>query len=167
MSVRDLAHFETWLTECGAEVLDTGSEWEVLRVRTSTGTHVVYSNRAGKQRWPAGLLAIVSDYNAGRTPALAATRKGKARSKTRERYAPLVKRDGSGCFYCGEVVETPGTYDAASDYEATTEHLVSRAHGGPNHISNCYLAHRGCNAIAGSLSAPEKIALRERMRGAA
>ncbi|QKC89952.1 hypothetical protein EB230_17225 [Mesorhizobium sp. NZP2234] len=70
MTVRDLAHFESWLSDLGAEVSDITGERVILRARTSTGTHVVYADRNGKQRWPQELLAIVSDYNAGRTPSL-------------------------------------------------------------------------------------------------
>ncbi|MER8394031.1 hypothetical protein NKH10_19265 [Mesorhizobium sp. M1340] len=70
MTVRDLAHFESWLSDAGAEIGSMNSEREILRVHTSTGTHVVYADKTGKQRWPKELLAIVSDYNAGRTPSL-------------------------------------------------------------------------------------------------
>ncbi|MER9393846.1 MULTISPECIES: hypothetical protein [unclassified Mesorhizobium] len=77
MTVRDLAHFESWLSDLGAEVADMNSEREILRVRTSTGTHVVYADRNGKQRWPKELLAIVSDYNAGRVPRLEPRNRGK------------------------------------------------------------------------------------------
>jgi 5-methylcytosine-specific restriction endonuclease McrA len=46
----------------------------------------------------------------------------------------------------------------------TIEHLVPVAHGGPNHLSNCFLAHKRCNAAAGTLSAAEKVRLRDAMR---
>ncbi|AZO67647.1 HNH endonuclease [Mesorhizobium sp. M6A.T.Cr.TU.016.01.1.1] len=166
MTVRDLAHFESWLTDRGAEVLDASSEREIIRVRSSTGTHVVYADKTGKQRWPKELLAIVSEYNAGRTPSLAATKRGgAARRKTRGRYVALTKRDGPGCFYCARILPAPGAHSSPDD-EVTTEHLVSRAHGGPDHMSNCFLSHFACNQIAGHMSAPEKIKLREMMRGA-
>lgn len=164
MSVRDLADFETWLTDRGAEVFDPASEREILRVRTSTGTHVVYADKTGKQRWSKELLAIVSEYNAGRTPSLAATRRGTRRLKVRDTYIPLTKRDGPGCFYCGVPVPAPGTPCDPED-APTTEHLVSVAHGGPNHMSNFFLSHHACNRRAGNLSAPEKINLRDKMRG--
>jgi hypothetical protein len=43
--------------------------------------------------------------------------------------------------------------------DESEEHLVSITHGGPQHISNKFLAHRVCNAKAGHMSAPEKIQL--------
>jgi 5-methylcytosine-specific restriction endonuclease McrA len=66
-------------------------------------------------------------------------------------HRTLIERDGEGCFYCFE--EVPGLM--------TQEHLVARAHGGPNHISNKFRACRPCNEAAGHLSAPEKIRIRE------
>ncbi|TCM71908.1 hypothetical protein EV291_1228 [Rhizobium sp. BK068] len=144
-------------------MLEPTSEWEVLRVRTSTGTHIVHKNRNGAQRWPVALLEIVRVYNTNGSIALAATRRKRSNSKLRQLYGALVKRDGSECFYCGEVVAPLGT-PVPPPYEATTEHLVCIAHGGPDHLANRFLAHHECNQIAGNLSAPEKIKLRDRMR---
>jgi hypothetical protein len=163
MSVRDLDHFANWLTDNGAEVLAPTSEWEILRVRTSTGTHVVHANRTGNQTWPKPLLEIVSLYNKGIPTPLAATRRKRHGSKLRQQYGALVLRDGPGCFFCGGPVAPPGT-PVPDDFEATIEHLVCVAHGGPEHLSNKFLAHRKCNHIAGNLSAPEKIRLRDRMK---
>lgn len=163
MRPRDLTDFEVWLTNCGAEVLAPLSEWEVLRVRTSTGTHVVHANKKGAQTWPPALLDIVSAFNKGATLALAATRRKRRNSKLMQDFPRLVKRDGDGCFYCGEFVTDPFA-EYHPDYAPTTEHLVSIAHGGPNHLSNKFIAHHRCNQIAGHLSAPEKIALRDKMR---
>jgi 5-methylcytosine-specific restriction endonuclease McrA len=75
----------------------------------------------------------------------------------------LVERDGAGCFFCGRRVSAPDE-DCPPGYEPSVEHLVAIMHGGPNHISNTYLAHARCNNIAGNVSAVEKIGLRERMR---
>lgn len=61
----------------------------------------------------------------------------------------LLDRDGTGCFFCGSDL----------DGDVTVEHLVAIAHGGPNHVSNLFLAHAECNQRAGHLSAPEKIGL--------
>jgi hypothetical protein len=166
MTVRDLDHFSNWLTDCGAEVLEPTSEWEVLRVRTSTGTHVVHVNRSGVQRWPGDLLTIVAAYNNGNPLALAATRRKRKNSKLRQEYGALVRRDGSGCFFCDQIVAPPGA-PVPTAFAATTEHLVCVAHGGPDHLSNKFIAHHKCNQIAGNLSAVEKIKLRDRMRGEA
>ena len=164
MTVRDIDHFANWLTDMGAEVMPTISEWEVLRVRTNQGTFVVHENKVGKQHWPPGFLEIVSAYNRGTPIPLAAVTRFKRSSKTWLDYGAIVKRDGSGCFYCGEVVAPPDA-PVPKDYAATVEHLVCIAHGGPNHLSNKFIAHRKCNEIAGNLSAPEKIRLRDRMQG--
>ncbi|KAB2666572.1 HNH endonuclease [Brucella tritici] len=164
MTPRDLDHFQNWLVDCGAEVLATTSPWEILRVRTNQGFFVVHSDKRGRQTWPQGLLSIVRAYNENRPLGLAATRRKRKSSKLRQEYGALVKRDGNGCFYCGIAVAPPGE-PVPSGYEATTEHLVCVAHGGPDHLSNKFLAHRACNERAGNLSAPEKILMRERMRG--
>ena len=63
--------------------------------------------------------------------------------------AALISRDGEDCFFCAR----------ALGQDITVEHLVAIAHGGPNHISNLFLAHAACNNEAGHMSAPEKVAL--------
>lgn len=163
MSVRNITDFENWLTDCGAEVLDPTSEWEILRVKTNLGFFVVHENRKGIQIWPDGLLQIAKSYQTGIPLALAATRRQRKRCRTMRYYGSLIKRDGCGCFYCGQPLSPPGA-PVPPRYDTTTEHLVSVAHGGPDHLSNKFLAHRKCNEEAGTLSAPEKIALRERRR---
>ncbi len=155
--------FKQWLRDCGAEVLGPTSEWEVLRVVTYHGTQVVHRNKKGNQIWPQPIAAVAQQFLNGEFPALSAGRRARKSSKMRQRYAALVERDGSRCFYCGEVVAEPDT-PTGEGYEPTIEHLVPHAHGGPNHISNCFLAHGRCNAIAGALSAVQKIKLRDNMR---
>lgn len=161
--IRDLTAFKVWLSLCGAEILAPTNEWEVLRVRTAKGVLVAHRNRKGHQKWPDGLVRLAEKYNSGEYPALARSRR-RLPSKLRQRFPTLVKRDGPSCFYCGTRVPEPGE-PCATRLEPTIEHLVPRAHGGPNHLSNCFLAHFGCNQEAGSLSAPEKIKIRERLRG--
>ncbi|WP_062114022.1 HNH endonuclease [Aureimonas sp. AU40] len=163
--VRDLEAFKAWLIRCGAEILAPTSMWEVLRVRTFSGVHVVHRNRKGRQRWPDGLVEIADLFLDGGNPALSPTARTRRSSHLRQRYPVLRARDGAGCFYCGSFVPAPD--DAyLPDYEPTVEHLVPIAHGGPNHLSNTFLAHKRCNNIAGNLSAVEKITLREKMREA-
>jgi len=70
-------------------------------------------------------------------------------------FNALLRRDGNACFYCGE---------PTGEDDRSLEHLVARAHGGPDHLSNLVLAHRRCNAVAGHLSAMEKIRIREQRR---
>jgi len=164
--VRDLDAFKAWLRRCGAEVLATTNPYEVLRIRTFSGVHVVHRNRKGRQTWPTSIAEIVDLFLDGGNPALSPTARTRRSSKLRQSYPVLAARDGCGCFFCGGHVPAPGE-PAASGYEATVEHLVPIAHGGPNHLSNKFIAHGRCNNIAGNLSAVEKITLREKMREAA
>jgi 5-methylcytosine-specific restriction endonuclease McrA len=162
--VRDLEAFKVWLGRRGAEVLATTNPYEVLRVRTSSGVHVVHKNRRGNQTWPAPLSEIVDLYLDGGSPRLSPTAKTRRSSRLKQRYPVLVARDGCGCFFCGVDVPAPDQ-PTPPDFAPSVEHLVNIAHGGPNHISNAYLAHTRCNNIAGDISAVEKIRLREKMRG--
>ena len=78
-------------------------------------------------------------------------------------FARILERDGPGCFFCGGEFP-PVNWDQDPGRAPTIEHLVAKAHGGPEHISNKFAAHSACNVSAGHMSAPEKIALRELMR---
>ena len=69
-------------------------------------------------------------------------------------WVALLVRDGNACLFCGKPL----------DGDITVEHLVAIAHGGPNHVSNLFLAHAACNQAAGHMSAPEKVALAIRNR---
>lgn len=162
--VRDLDAFKVWLGRRGAEVLATTNPYEVLRVRTSSGVHVVHKNRRGNQTWPLSLSEIVDLYLDGGSPRLSPTARTRRSSRLKQRFSVLVERDGCGCFFCGQPVPAPGA-EGHRDMAASVEHLVAIAHGGPNHLSNAYLAHARCNNIAGDISAVEKIRLREKMRG--
>ena len=95
----------------------------------------------------------------------AAYEEGAAKLKGNSRSIPPLDtlktplRDGDKCFYCN---------DPFSDEKPRTrEHLVAATAGGPNHISNLFHACGPCNHTAGHLSAPEKIRLRDQMRGVA
>lgn len=162
--VRDLAKFKEWLRDCGAEILGTTSDWEVLRVRTHHGVLVAHRNKRNRQIWPPVLAELAIQFERGEFPALSAAKRVRRRSKLRQRYQTLVERDGPECFYCGEPVPALDE-ECEEGYAPSVEHLVPNAHGGPNHISNSFLAHACCNNIAGALSAVEKIRLREQMRG--
>jgi len=56
------------------------------------------------------------------------------------------------CFYCA--LRLRGD-------DQTWEHLVARAHGGSNRISNLRVAHGACNALVGTLPLAIKLALSE------
>jgi len=162
----DMAAFKLWLSGCGAELLPTANAWEVIRVRTCYGVFVAHHTRRGRQRWPDGLLTLAMQFARGEIPELTVTKRNRPPSRLRLRYAALAARDGAECFFCGHPVPAPGVF-CDPDMAPTIEHLVPITHGGPNHMSNCVLAHRVCNEAAGTLSAIEKIKLRESLRGAA
>jgi 5-methylcytosine-specific restriction endonuclease McrA len=71
-------------------------------------------------------------------------------------YKVLRERDGDGCFFCPKLMEKKDT---------TLEHLLSRTHGGSNHMHNLALAHQKCNQEASHMSVVEKVRLREKLRG--
>jgi len=151
--------FEAFLVERGAQILQPTNEWEVLRFKTSRGTSIVYCNaRGGITPTGESLKAWEAFEKSGPWRASPAPKK---RVSGRDKTAPLVnallRRDGIGCFYC---------WKETTDCDRSLEHLVSLAHGGPNHLSNLVLAHRKCNSEAGHLSVMEKIRIREQRRAA-
>ena len=137
----------------GAEILGPTNPYEVLRFKTSYGVGVIYKGKRGETWNPEAIAA--RDHmlsNIGSLAPVAITK----RSKGHSRKIAILSRDGETCFFCGD----------ALGGDMTIEHLVSIAHGGPNHISNMFLAHSRCNQLAGHMSAPEKIALAIRQRAA-
>lgn len=143
------AAFAAALVAAGGEMLAPTNPYEVLRFRTVHGVGVVYTNARGARTWNAGAIAAKDhlDRKAGSlAPVVVHGRRKDAATVNR-----LMIRDGGDCFFCrGPLAD-----------DVTVEHLVSVAHGGPNHISNLFLAHADCNRRAGHLSAPEKIAMRD------
>ncbi|WP_186130131.1 HNH endonuclease [Burkholderia gladioli] len=159
--MKSLAHltsrrtkFEAFLVERGAQILQPTNEWEVLRFKTSHGTSIVYCNAHGGITPTGEATAAWKAFEKnGPWRATPPPRKRPTgRDKTWPMFEALLKRDGAACFYCGEPTD---------EADRTLEHLVARAHGGPDHLSNLVLAHRRCNANAGHLSAMEKIRMRE------
>ncbi|PYE13394.1 HNH endonuclease [Paraburkholderia silvatlantica] len=145
------AKFEVFLTERGAQILQPTNEWEVLRFRSQTGVSIIYRNAQDGITFTGDSADAWNAFSKGQpwrgTPATKSPKNvdGKMRA--------IIKRDGENCFYCGHLT---------NEEDRTIEHLVSRTHGGPNHLSNMFLAHRKCNAKAGCLSAVEKIRLRDK-----
>ena len=157
LSDKEVAAFKAWLTKRGAIVDPPTNVWEVLRVRTCFGLFVVYTNKAGRQTWPDELVDILNSYKAKQDVALSPDLKSKV--KLRHLIDDLGARDGLWCWFCEIGFLSP---DSAA---ITIEHLVPKAHGGPNHPSNLVLACRDCNGEAGSKSVSEKVAMRDRNRG--
>lgn len=162
--MKSLAHltsrrekFEAFLVERGAQILQPTNEWEVLRFKTSRGTSIVYCNaRGGVTPTGESTAAWQAFEKNGPWRATPAPKKRQSgRDKTLPLLHALLQRDGPACFYC---------IRATDEGNRTLEHLVPRAHGGPDHLSNLVLAHRECNAGAGHRSAMEKIRMRELVR---
>jgi hypothetical protein len=143
--------FKARLRAAGAEILAPTNPYEIVRFRCSKGVGVVYRGKRG-ETWSREALAAREHLEAGLGSLAPVAVKGRRRDKAT--VAALLERDGEACFFCG---------DHLGD-DITVEHLVAIAHGGPNHISNLFLAHAACNQRAGHLSAPEKVAMAMRER---
>jgi len=145
-----LHKFERWLKSRGAEILINTNQYELIRFRGTKGTSIVYRKD--------NLDAAASFFNEAEdawcnylvngpwrailpTPRQAGHRNG-------VEMRTIRARDGNDCFFCCEYV---------TEHSATIEHLVALGQGGPQHISNKFLAHGECNMRAGNISAPEKI----------
>jgi hypothetical protein len=146
------ARFRDWLKAHGAEVLEPTNKYEVVRFATARETCVIYRGKRGfsytgeaQDAWDA--FAANRAWDAG-------SRQVKSTGARAPKVRALFERDGPNCFYCHLALE--------EDY--TLEHLLSKIHGGINHVANLALAHRACNAEANHLSVVEKVKLRESKR---
>ena len=63
----------------------------------------------------------------------------------------IAKEQRNLCFYC----------QIRMNEDQTWEHLVSRAVGGSNKLSNLRVAHAKCNSLVGSLPIDDKLWLRD------
>jgi hypothetical protein len=139
--------------EAGGEVLAPTNPYEVMRFKTRHGVGVVYQTARGARTWNKE-AKLVRDHFSDQKGGSLSPVSVRGRRKGAGTVNAILERDGGGCFFCR----------APLNGDITVEHLVSIAHGGPNHISNLFLAHAECNQQAGHLSAPEKIAIRERTK---
>lgn len=144
-----LKAFKAQIVQAGAEVLGPTNPYEVLRFRTCKGVGVIYVGRRG-ETWNAEAIAARDHLGKGSLAPV----KIAGRRKDKATVEGLLQRDGDACFFCGKALEG----------DITVEHLVAVAHGGPNHVSNLFLAHAVCNQAAGHLSAPEKVTMALRLR---
>lgn len=149
--------FKSFISAMGGEVLVPTNEYEVVRFRSRGATSIIYRKDNGNLTFTGDAQEAWGAYLA-RTPfrmADATPRRHGARMEPIDRA--IVARDGDTCFYCAALFD--------GDNPRTREHLVAATAGGPNHISNLFHACGPCNLKAGHLSAPEKIRLRDQMRG--
>lgn len=140
-----LKTFRDWLNARGAEILMIAGDYELLRFRTAKGVSIVTRRKSGE-------IALHGEskeaWNSFLTNGVWRANRPVKRRQGRIDIGTIRQRDGDDCFYCLEYV---------SEEAATEEHLVPITHGGPDHISNKFLAHKDCNQKVGHLSAPEKI----------
>jgi hypothetical protein len=158
------------LRERGVEIIDGSNVYELIRFRSKFGVGVVYRNESGSRKTPNDAAAetfkfLLSGGAGSLAPVRVATRKSgpKAAVRRRHQLAAVFERDGGQCFYCacGLSIDVP----VGAKGRATREHLVPVTAGGPDVVANIFAACEPCNAEAGHLSAPEKVALRDRKRG--
>lgn len=147
--------FQTWLTANGAEVLVTTNPYEVVRFRGDAGVSIVYRNDGTRPHKLTGQAADAwAAFCQGRP--MRFTQAVQIRAKYEPVVRTLIDRDGDACFYCSALF--------CEALPPTREHLLSRTHGGPDHIANQALACGPCNRRAGHLSLAEKIRLRDQLR---
>lgn len=143
---KQLQQFRNWLAANGAEVLEPTNEWEIARFKAGGSTGVIYSNARGDTTFTGPASEAWQAFKGAHSWRAAPATKRKPKS------SPVIRairaRDGGHCFFCLKPVSVE---------DESEEHLVPITSGGPNHISNKFLAHRICNQKAGHLSAPEKI----------
>lgn len=137
-----------YLTQAGAEVLVTTNNYELVRFRANGKVSVIYLGKKGLAFNDSQGTEVVSNWASGKgwTAGVKKIRRGSVA------YRTLVHRDGDECFFCLKPV-------GPKDF--STEHLLSIAQGGNNHLANLALSHRECNGKAGHMSVMQKIKVRE------
>jgi 5-methylcytosine-specific restriction endonuclease McrA len=141
--------FEKWLSANGAQVLTPTNEWELVRFRDGGVTSVIYANKRDGVTFTGSARVAWDGYKTAR-PWRAATPKAKRQNKKdRDKYVETLReRDGDTCFFCAKPMD---------EVTESVEHLLAVTHGGAQHISNMFLAHKLCNEMASHLSVVEKI----------
>lgn len=145
--------FKAFLSGNGHQVLAPTNPWEVVRFKNANGIGVVYKNSTGRVRFTGLSGNAYKAFRSGQSyPAPEKQRRKRIDVETKA----LIERDGCDCFYCGKPLDPK---------DMTKEHMLSVAHGGPNHICNLVIACCDCNREAGHLSVAEKVRLRDAKRG--
>lgn len=154
------------LRERGVEVLEPLSQWEILRFRSVHGVCVVYRN--SRERLTPNdeaelTLEAIEKQAQGSLAPVAVNRTSSGTKRGRQQMAAIIERDGAECFYCACKLTLGAPH--LHPEQPTREHLVATSSGGPDVLANLFIACAPCNQEAGHMSAPEKIALRDRKRG--
>jgi 5-methylcytosine-specific restriction endonuclease McrA len=134
--------FKTWLQQNGAEILPNTNEFEEIRFK---GSEVGVKYKSGKYSNEYAKNAFEC-YESGRKWDGRPINVGRKNTYIKEKRL-LVRRDGTACFYCGELIDEDGT----------VEHLISLVSGGTNTLGNMVLAHEKCNNEAGNKTIVEKV----------
>lgn len=149
---KKLTAFKEFLTSRGAQVLVPTNEYEVIRFKAGSAIAIVYRKATGQLTYEGVARAALNAFESG-GPWTAGVKTPRKR-RSNPVIGRLLERDGENCFLCGLPLGD----------DLTEEHLVPVTAGGPNHIANKALAHKGCNLRMGHLSVMEKIALRDQIR---
>ena len=149
---KKLPAFKEFLASRGAQVLVPTNEYEVIRFKAGNAIAIVYRKATGQLTYDGVARAALNAFVSGGQWSAGVKTPRKRRSNPV--IARLLERDGDTCFLCGHPLGD----------DLTEEHLVPVTAGGPNHIANKALAHKGCNLRMGHLSVMEKIVLREQTR---
>jgi len=160
-----LAEYIQWLTKFGAEVGQPTNPYEVIRYRAYVAkkahaeVHIIYRKDNGLLTFTGHTRKHYQAFLDKKPLAHAAAPQPQTGvpSKSENRRARLIARDGDGCWFCG--------LELGDD--ATIEHLVPRSKGGVNHLDNFVLAHRKCNSDAADKPLTAKIEMRTQLRGKA
>lgn len=152
---RAYSAFVKWAVANGAEREAPTNPYEVLRLRVLGGVAIIHTNKSGKHTFNDKASQLFDAFGKAKPMPLRPVAKVKTDGKRSATIKTLIARDGHECFFCGIAIPAG---------EETIEHLVPRTHGGPNHISNKFLADKPCNGLAGHMSAVEKIRLRDQQR---
>ncbi len=157
----DVQGFVSWLAESGCEIGMPTNAYEVVRYLSHREghkkpvTHIIYAKENGLLTYMPGTrehYAAFLGIDGDGTP----TKRARPASAAMRRFRKqVIERDGNECWFCGT---------ATTEGDSSVEHLVARAHGGPDTLANFVIAHPACNHKAGSISLGEKISLRAAMR---
>lgn len=167
----DVAGFLSFIAKSGGEVMQPTNPYEVVRYRAywrgtnKASVYIVYAKENGLLTFTNGSHEHYRAFLSGTDLETAAKIEGpratqaeqmlpRAKRTRAQMRAALLERDGDSCWFCG----------TAMGDDCTIEHLIARARGGGNSMSNYALAHQRCNANAADLPLVEKIAMRARMR---
>src|SRR6478609_1200626 len=141
--------FKTWLQQNGAEILPVTNEFEEIRFK---GSEIGVRYKSGKYSNEYARNAYYC-YSNGHKWEGRPVSFGTQPHYKKEKKA-ILKRDGTACFYCGELLGD----------DITVEHLISLVSGGSNTLGNMVLAHESCNNSAGNKHVVEKIGLALKLR---